>query len=280
MIPLLLALAAGFILVERLFPANHLPSSKGWWKRVLFVNLLQLGVVILAGQTWDRWLARSSIFSLEEVLPTWAAALLCYFVSTFIYYWWHRVRHESSFFWRLCHQLHHSPRRIEILASFYKHPLEITINSLISSTLVYFIFGLSLHAAVIYTVIIAVAEYFYHWNIRTPHWLGPLFQRPESHRIHHQYQHHSQNYADLPIWDLLFKTYHNPLESPPRCGFSRKREEQLVKMLTFQDVHGDLSPSSPPPAPGSFPTCFGCRKRSLCQVQSDRSIRSCPSIQQ
>lgn len=31
-----------------------------------------------------------------------------------------------------------------------------------------------------------IAELIYHWNINTPYWLGFIFQRPESHRIHHQ----------------------------------------------------------------------------------------------
>ena len=59
---------------------------------------------------------------------------------------------------------------------------------------------------------------------------------PESHRVHHAYQHHTQNYADLPIWDLLFGTYHNPKGSPKRCGFNEEKEAAMGSMLTFKDV--------------------------------------------
>lgn len=259
MILILIGIAALFFIIERCWPSNELPKSNGWWQRILLINLAQLGVVILAGYTWDQWFQKTSLFKLQDHVSLIPAALICYLISTFIYYWWHRLRHESNFFWRLCHQLHHSPRRIEVLASFYKHPVEITINSLISASLTYGILGLTVEAAALYTAITAVAEYFYHWNIRTPHWLGPIFQRPESHRVHHAYQHHTQNYADLPIWDLAFGTYHNPKESPTHCGFDEEKEALLGKMITFQDVH-QLSP-----------TCLGCRKRWACYLQKDKT---------
>jgi sterol desaturase/sphingolipid hydroxylase (fatty acid hydroxylase superfamily) len=34
-------------------------------------------------------------------------------------------------------------------------------------------------------------------------WLGSVFQRPESHCVHHQEGVHSFNYSDLPLWDML-----------------------------------------------------------------------------
>ena len=256
MILLLIGIAALMVLIERLWPGQKLPTVRGWWLRIALVNLAQVGIVIAAGMSWDRWLASASLFKSSEQLGDWGAALLTYFVSTFVYYWWHRLRHDSSWFWRLCHQLHHSPRRIEVLASFYKHPVEILINSVLSALLVYTLMGCSVKAAAIYTGLTAVAEYFYHWNVRTPRWVGWLVQRPESHRVHHQRRHHSQNYADLPIWDWMFGTLNNPEESPEKCGFDGKRERRVGDMLIFQDVH-----RSEPLLP---PTCFGCRKRWAC----------------
>ena len=256
MIPILILIAGLMILIERFWPGQSLPTVKGWWLRILLVNLAQLGIVLLAGVAWDRWLAGVSIWRLTDSLGTIGAAAVAYLISTLVYYGWHRVRHESDFFWRLCHQLHHSPQRIEILASFYKHPVEILINSWISALLVYGLLGLSLESAAIYTGLTAVAEYFYHWNVRTPRWVGWLVQRPESHRVHHQYRHHSQNYADLPVWDWLFGTLNNPRKSPKRCGFDADKEKQVTDMLLFRDVHRQ--------PPGLSPTCMGCRKRWAC----------------
>jgi sterol desaturase/sphingolipid hydroxylase (fatty acid hydroxylase superfamily) len=252
---LLAAIALALLVVERLWPGNTLPQSKGWWVRLIVVNAVQVGIVIVAGLTWDQWFQGASLFHLGEQLSVFWGATICYFASTLVYYWWHRVRHESKLFWLLCHQLHHSPRRIEVLASFYKHPVEITINSLISATLTYALLGLTIEGAALYTFFTAIAEYFYHLNIKTPRWLGPIFQRPESHRVHHQRHHHTQNYADLPIWDLIFGTYHNPVKSPAKCGFDPDKEARFGEMLAFRDVH-----KLPP-------TCMGCRKRRACLTQ-------------
>lgn len=255
MLWILILIAGLMVVIERLWPGQALPTVRLWWLRIALVNLVQLGIVILAGLSWDRWLSSVSLFRLSERIGDWPAAVVAYLVSTLVYYFWHRLRHESSLFWRLCHQLHHSPRRIEVLASFYKHPVEILLNSILSALVVYALLGCSVTSAALYTAFTAVAEYFYHWNLRTPRWIGWFIQRPESHRIHHQYQHHSQNYADLPLWDWMFGTLDNARQSPPRCGFDPDKEQRFGGMLAFRDVHrtGALPP-----------TCVGCRKRWAC----------------
>src|ERR1044072_4851092 len=44
--------------------------------------------------------------------------LVGWFIGTFVFYWWHRLRHRDGV-WRIFRQVHHSPARIEILTSFY-----------------------------------------------------------------------------------------------------------------------------------------------------------------
>ena len=258
----ILFIALGMILVERLWPANELPRVRNWWMRVVVVNAIQLGIVIIAGQTWDRWFQGYSVFESSRHFGVVTSAFVTYVVLTFIYYWWHRVRHESRWFWLLCHQLHHSPGRIEIVTSFYKHPVEITLNSLLSSLIAYPLMGCSVEAAGLMTFLTAVAEFLYHWNIKTPQWVGYLFQRPESHRIHHMYQHHTQNFADLPVWDMFFGTFRNARKPIPRCGFDPEKEDRFEDILAFRDLHdkGVLAK-----APLHFlPTCIGCSKRWAC----------------
>nr|MCH9764589.1 sterol desaturase family protein [Alphaproteobacteria bacterium] len=82
-----------------------------------------------------------------------------------------------------------------------------------------------------------LAELFYHWNIKTPYWLGFVVQRPESHCVHHQMGWHAQNYSDLPIWDMLFGTFHNPRTFDRSCGFEGNKELQLGEMLLGEDMH-------------------------------------------
>jgi sterol desaturase/sphingolipid hydroxylase (fatty acid hydroxylase superfamily) len=158
-----------------------------------------------------------------------------------VYYWWHRARHEIPFLWRWFHQVHHSPQRIEIITSFYKHPFELIVNGALSSLLLFAVAGVSPAAGAVAVTITGLAELFYHWNVRTPYWLGFLFQRPESHCIHHRDGWHRSNFADLPLWDMLFGTFDNPRDFASACGFGPEREPLLGDMLLGRDVNAPRS---------------------------------------
>jgi sterol desaturase/sphingolipid hydroxylase (fatty acid hydroxylase superfamily) len=131
--------------------------------------------------------------------------LIGWFWGTFFFHWWHRARHDSNFLWRVCHQIHHRPARIELLTALYKHPIGIAADSMLTSAILYLILDTSVEAAVWYNVFAAFGEYFYHSNIRTPRWVGFFLQRPEHHSIHHQLDLH--NYGDITLWDRLFATF-------------------------------------------------------------------------
>lgn len=237
MLPTLLAIFAACFVLERLIPGWSLPHVRTWPLRVVAVNLVQIGVVLLAGVTWERWLGAWSVFRLSDHVSPAVGGLIAYFVATFVFYWWHRWRHEVDLLWRLFHQIHHSPQRLEVITSFYKHPGEMIVNSILGSLLVYTLLGLSLEAGAIYTACTAVGEFFYHTNIRTPRWVGFFFQRPEMHRIHHQHARHKNNYGDITWWDMLFGTYENPKEWVHTCGFDDDKEQRLLDMLAYKDVH-------------------------------------------
>lgn len=226
-------------LLERAVPGWPLPPVRTWPARVLLLNAIQLGVVTLAGVTWEHWLSSQSLFDLSAHVSPAVGGIYAYFVATFLFYWWHRWRHEVPILWRGFHQIHHSPQRLEVITSFYKHPGEMVVNSVIGSALVYAVLGLSMEAGMIYTLCTALGEFFYHTNVKTPRWVGFIFQRPEMHRIHHQYGRHRNNYGDITWWDMLFGTYENPTEWQYTCGFDDEKEQKLVEMLANQDVHRD-----------------------------------------
>jgi sterol desaturase/sphingolipid hydroxylase (fatty acid hydroxylase superfamily) len=246
MLPIIFAAAFLGLVVERWRPGWKLPAVRTWPLRVAAVNTVQLGVVLLAGVTWERWLDSWSLLHLSAHMGPWAVGCVAYFLATFIFYWWHRWRHENGFLWRGFHQIHHSPQRIEVLTSFYKHPLEMTFNSILGSLLVYTLLGASLEGGAIYTFFTAAGEFFYHTNVRTPRWIGFIFQRPEMHRIHHEFGKHRDNYGDIVWWDMLFGTYQNPPTWDATCGFDDARELSLGRMLRFEDVHqNDQTQSTP-----------------------------------
>jgi sterol desaturase/sphingolipid hydroxylase (fatty acid hydroxylase superfamily) len=111
------------------------------------------------------------------------------------------------------------------------------INSLIGSVLVYALLGLSPEGGAVYTLCTALGEFFYHTNVRTPHWIGYVFQRPEMHRVHHEFGWHRNNYGDIVWWDMLFGTYENRRGFAGTCGYEDFREQQLLAMLAYRDVH-------------------------------------------
>ena len=180
----------------------------------------------------------TSAFSLAEWNVPIAEGLAAWFVGTFFFYWWHRLRHRDGF-WLLFHQVHHSPSRIEALTSFYKHPLEILTDSFVSALVLYPLLGCSLRGAFWYTFFAASGEYFYHANLKTPNWIRYLIQTPELHSVHHEFDVHRYNFSDIPIWDRLFGTYRDATHFVDRCGFPAGAEIRLRNMLLFEDVYVD-----------------------------------------
>jgi len=233
---LIIAIGVTFMVLERIIPDQELSEVPGWWMRVIFLNVLQLGVVFLGGITWEHWFVGHSVLSLNES-SIYMQVLVAYLLITFVFYFWHRARHEINILWLTCHQLHHSPSRIETITSFYKHPVELIANGIIIVFLNYAILGISAEAGAWTTFVTAMAEFFYHMNIRTPHWVGYFLQRPEMHRIHHERDRHYYNFADLPVWDMIFGTYQNPPHFAGPCGFKPEREESFWRMLSFRNVN-------------------------------------------
>ncbi|MBY0529639.1 MAG: sterol desaturase family protein [Rhabdochlamydiaceae bacterium] len=236
LIPLITASIALFmILYERKKTGRSWPEVRGWWVRAALLNSAQVAVVFIAGWSWDRWLVKFQPWALHD-LGNYLGGLLGYLAITFVFYWWHRIRHRSGFLWRWLHQIHHSPKRLEIITAFYKHPFELIADSILCSLIVYVLLGLNPIAASYAVLLSALAELFYHWNVKTPYWVGFIFQRPESHCIHHQQGVHAYNYADLPIWDMLFGTFRNPKHWQQECGLGVEGEHRLPEMLLGVDV--------------------------------------------
>lgn len=227
---------AAFFVLERLLPGRPLPHVSGWYLRALLVNFAQLGITLITAKLWIEIFGPRSLFSLAAWDNPLLEGFVGWFIGTFVFYWWHRLRHQKGF-WRVFHQVHHSPSRIEVLTSFYKHPVEILTNSILSAAIVFPFLGCSLLGAFWYNFFAATGEYFYHANFRSPEWLRYLIQTPELHSIHHQLDVHNYNYSDLPIWDRLFSTYKDTTQFVPTCGFPGRSEEQLAAMLLFKDVY-------------------------------------------
>lgn len=232
------------MILERIFPDQKLKKVDGWWRWVLIINLFQLFAVVLASFTWEIWLQdtnyfKSSVgFHLRDHVSPFTGGLIAYIITQWLFYWWHRARHEVYFLWILFHQFHHSPSRIETITSFYKHPLEIIVDSQILAILLYSVLGLTNESSIWLSIFSAIGEYLYHMNIKTLRLMGYFFQRPESHRCHHRRNKRLEcpNYSDLPLWDILGRTFENPQIMDEPTGFTHDAEIDRIGMLMFKDV--------------------------------------------
>lgn len=225
-----------FLVAERIRPGRPLPKVGGWYARAALMNVLQLTLIGVGGLAWNSFFRSHALLNFGHWRSPVIEGAFYWFVGTFVFYWWHRLRH-ARWFWMAFHQLHHSPSRIELLTSFYKHPLEIAADSILTGFLIYCVFDGSALAGAWSSLFGALGEYFYHSNMRTPRWVGLVLQRPEQHSIHHQLDVHNYNFGDLTLWDRLFGTFKEADEFAIRCGFPDRNEERLGEMLAFKDVY-------------------------------------------
>lgn len=240
MFPFLIILI-GFIIaltLEKLYPRTKFARKEGWMTRAIIFNSIQFFVVLLASHTWEVWLEGPSLFKLPWT-PFWNG-IFAYVCTTWVFYWYHLARHENNFLWLTLHQFHHSPVIITAITSFYKHPLEIIINSWIITIITCPILGLDAQTNAWLTIFTGLAEFFYHINISTPQWVGYFIQRPEMHLFHHKEdKQFTWNHGDLAIWDILNGTWLNPTDEETkavRTGFTQDRERKVIDMLCWKNV--------------------------------------------
>ncbi|WP_083651499.1 sterol desaturase family protein [Vreelandella massiliensis] len=259
------------LVCERLWPANGLPRVRAWWPRLILLVASNAMIAWLMGMSWIAWTQSASMFSLAQWVGNDPGGLIvqllvAFFISTAWEYWWHRWRHRNAFLWRVFHQLHHSPRRVELVTALYRHPVEQLFAQFFNAIIVYFLLGCSPAAGALYVFLRGGLSFFQHWNVRTPYWLGfvGFFPRPELHRMHHhEREGKTCNFADLPIFDMVFGTFHNPRKDHPELyGFTPEREDRFTDILAFRDVNRELPENLSPMH--RFPTCIGCQKRWAC----------------
>lgn len=138
------------------------------------------------------------------------AVLLVKLVESFIYYWCHRIQHESLFFWRM-HATHHHITKMGCLRGDRTHPLEYLTLAL-GTPIALALFGAS-------EDVIAVTAAFHFWNGSLNHANLPLrslpiydwvFATAPQHHAHHalEMRQSNSNYGcNLILWDRLFGTY-------------------------------------------------------------------------
>ncbi len=229
------SIAAAMLLIELIWARRPWPQVKGWLLRALSFTSIQVAIVMLIDTHLDEWLVHHQPWSIAH-WGEFEATLVALLAMTFVSYWQHRLKHVVPFLWRYLHQVHHSPQRLELLTSFYRNPLEIILNMLIMAAVLMLLVGADPKIALNVVLLLGLADMFYHWNVKTPYWLGFIIQRPESHGLHHLNGVHSHNYGDIVIWDMLFGTFRNLRQFNGKCGFDNDNERKVLPMLLGKDM--------------------------------------------
>ena len=237
--PLLLLIAgiSTIMLLEKAFPNRPLPPSKGWKLRLLIVYIFIVIYLIVESVTWAPVFHTYSIFNLKESLSPPLGGFIAYLGWSFSFYWWHRWCHANDTLWRVVHQLHHSPKRIQALTAYFVHPFDYATSSILGGLIVFMVMGMGLDAATYMFAYSTIFSFFIHSNLKMPQWVGYVIQTPDMHRIHHKINHHQSNYGVLVLWDQLFGTYAVPEEPVEECGYIDDKEYRFKDILLCRDVH-------------------------------------------
>lgn len=235
--PITLALIPGFLLLDFIWQSRRFDKTRHWRFRGLAVTV---AIFFFSGEVAMLWSDMLGDFHLFDGagLGIWSGAVVGIVVYEFIHYWYHRLAHERKWLWLAGHQMHHSAESLDTFGAYYLHPFDAFMFTTIASLVFYPLLGLLPEAGIVGALFLTFNAMFQHANIKTPHWLGYLIQRPESHVIHHAKGHHRDNYCDIPVWDMVFGTFRNPKSEqvPDECGFYKGASSRIVAMLLGRNV--------------------------------------------
>lgn len=176
-----------------------------------------VGVGLLTkGLVFGIFLLIYNTFHLFEIQFVWWTWILILFAEDLTYYWFHRISHESRFFWA-SHIVHHSSQ---------KYNLSTALRQTWTGSFTSFIFWIPLVLIGFHPVMIImqmsislIYQYWIHTEFikKMPKWFEAVFNTPSHHRVHHATnpQYLDRNHAGIfIIWDRLFRSFEPEVEKP------------------------------------------------------------------
>ena len=228
--------ASYFLLLalERFLPGRRQPPVRRWMGKGVLFFLLSGVITTAVPAAVSAALGGRALLHLGRFGVA-GGALTATLVSSLTAYLLHRAMHRSPFLWRWFHQMHHSAERMDLAGMAYQHPFEIVLAFGLPGIATHLL-GLSVDAAALAGFLGFATSVFQHTNIRTPRFFGWLLMRPEAHALHHARGVHAYNYGSVPLWDVVFGTYRNPVGFPDEYGFWNGASSRMGAMLIGRDV--------------------------------------------
>jgi len=170
-----------------------------------------LKTALFAGYLW--LFAHHRLFDLSAEAPT--TWLLCFIGVDFLYYWFHRLSHETGAGWA-AHVVHHQSEEYNLTVALRQGALQQAL-----SWVFYLPLALLGFPPVVFVAASAFNTLYQFWiHTRLIGRLGPLewvLNTPSHHRVHHG---RNPKYIDrnhggtLIVWDRLFGTFQAEEEEP------------------------------------------------------------------
>jgi sterol desaturase/sphingolipid hydroxylase (fatty acid hydroxylase superfamily) len=225
------------MVAEEVFPGRPLPKIKYWKIKGLTAFVIYFFLSTYLPMFWNEFLGSYQLFDMTALGDYWGAlvALLIFELGV---YFWHISMHKSNILWRVFHQMHHSAERVDTYGAFFFSPMDMIGFTFLSSLAMVWIGGFTVQATIYALYGTTFLAIFQHVNLKTPVWLGYIFQRPESHSLHHEKGVHAYNYSDLPLFDILLGTFKNPKEFATQTGFYDGASSRIGDMILFKDING------------------------------------------
>lgn len=235
---IVISIFLALMIAAELFPGRLLPNIKYWKIKGIIAFIIYFYLSSYLPMLWNDQLVKLQLFDMS-FLGNIGGAIVALLIYEFGVYVWHRSMHKSNLLWKVFHQLHHSAERVDVYGTFFFSPMDMIGFTFLTSLALVVVGGFTVEATIyaIYgATFLAVIQ---HTNIKTPQWMGYIFQRPESHSVHHAKGIHAFNYSDLPLFDVILGTFNNPREFASETGFYTGASSRIVDMLLFRDINSN-----------------------------------------
>jgi alkylglycerol monooxygenase len=190
-------------------------ERKDTWTNI-FIGLISLffGAIFASGFGYVyNFLYDISPFRLSE--NAWYVWVLAIFLDDFLYYWFHRISHESRFWWNF-HVVHHSGEHYNLSVAVRQSWFGNSVAWLFYLPLA--ILGFPLIVRVSVHGLNLIYQFFIHTSfVPKLGFIEYIFNTPSQHRVHHAVnpQYLDKNYAGIfSIWDRMFGTFTEETEKP------------------------------------------------------------------